>query len=156
MWASRPTAARLPGARGAVSWVTLLVLVLLAGAGYLAAVFGPPLVLHYEVKQVVRDYANRSVKDPNDARLLEGMLQKIRSLQEVAALDEAGRQVRVPAVDLRPDEVVWERLADPPTLHVAFEYVRVLDLPFLDRTVERTYRVDESLDIRRADWGPAR
>jgi hypothetical protein len=113
-------------------------------------------VLHYEVKQVVRDYGNQAVKNQNDAALLEGMLQKIRYLQQVDMVDDTGRKVKVPVVDLRKEEVTWERTVDPPTLHVAFEYPRTLELPWLDRSLERVYRVDLTMDTSRPDWGPSR
>jgi hypothetical protein len=136
--------------------VTLLIVLGIAAGAYAAYVFGPPSVLHYEVKQVVRDYGNQAVKNPNDAALLEGMLQKIRYLQQVDMVDEAGRKVKVPVVDLRKEDVTWERMTDPARLHVAFEYPRTLELPWLDRSLERVYRVDLTMDITRPDWGPSR
>ena len=142
--------------RGMASWVTILMLLGLAGAAYLAVVFLPPAVLHYEVKQVVRDYGNQAIKNRNDAELVEKMLQKIRSLQQVDAVDEAGRRIKVPVVDLRREDVLWERIADPPTLHVAFEYPRTLEFPWIDRSIERVFTVDLTMDQTRADWGPMR
>ena len=44
----------------------LLVLGIAAGA-YGAVVFVPVWVLHYEVKQVVRDFGNQAVKNGDDA-----------------------------------------------------------------------------------------
>jgi hypothetical protein len=142
--------------RGGASWVTLLLVLGLAGAAYAAVVFGPPAVLHYEVKQVVRDYGNQAIKNPNDEQLLRDMVQKIRSLDDVAGVDDAGRKIRIPVVDLSKDDVLWERTREPPVLHVAFEYPRTLELPFLDRVVERVYQVDLTMDQKRADWGPQR
>ena len=152
--ASQRDARRLE--RGTASWVTLLIVLGLAAGAYAAWVFGPPAVLHYEVKQVVRDYGNQAVKNTNDAALLEGMLQKIRSLQQVDMVDDAGRKVKVPVVDLRKEDVTWERTVEPPTLQVAFEYPRTLELPWLDRSLERVYRVDLTMDTSRPDWGPSR
>ena len=142
--------------RGMASWVTILMLLGLAGAAYLAVVFLPPAVLHYEVKQVVRDYGNQAIKNRNDAELVEKMLQKIRSLQQVDAVDEAGRRIKVPVVDLRREDVLWERIPEPPTLHVAFEYPRTLEFPWIDRSIERVFTVDLTMDQTRADWGPMR
>ena len=142
--------------RGAASWVTLLLVLGLAGAAYAAVVLVPPAVLHYEVKQVVRDYGNQAVKNRDDAELVAGMVRKIRSLDDTVTVDEAGRTRREPTVDLRVQDVTWERTGEPPTLHVAFEYPRSLTLPFLDRTLERTYAVDLTMDLTRPDWGPAR
>lgn len=152
--ASRCRRERLEG--GFASWVTVLLVLGLAVAAYAAVVFFPPAVLHYEVKQVVRDYGNQAVKNKNDEQLLRDMLQKIRSLDAVQTVDDAGRKVRIPTVDLRVDEVTWERTADPPSLHVAFEYPRTLDLPGLDRSIERVYRVDLTMDLTMPDWGPSR
>ncbi len=142
--------------RGAASWVTILIVLGIAVGAYAAVVFVPVWVLHYEVKQVVRDYGNQAVKNPNDAALLEGMLQKIRSLQQVDMVDDAGRKVKLPVVDLRKEDVTWERTVEPPTLHVAFEYPRTLELPWMDRSLERVYRVDLTMDTSRPDWGPSR
>ena len=142
--------------RGTASWVTLVMILGIAAGAYAAVVFVPVWVLNYEVKQVVRDYGNQAVKNPDDAILLDGMVQKIRTLQQVDGFDEAGRKVRVPVVDLQKQDVTWERSAEPPSLHVEFQYPRVLELPWLDRSIERVYRVDLTMDLKRADWGPAR
>jgi hypothetical protein len=142
--------------RGTASWVTLLMILGLAAGAYAAVVFVPVWVLNYEVKQVVRDFGNQAVKNKDDAVLLDGMLQKIRLLQQVDGVDAAGRKVMVPVIDLQKQDVTWERSTDPLSLHVEFEYPRVLELPWLDRSIERTYRVDLTMDLKRADWGPAR
>ena len=142
--------------RGAASWVTVLLVLGLAAAAYAAVVFVPPAVLHYEVKQVVRDYGNQAIKNPSDEQLIVGMVQKIRSLDSFQAVDETGGTVRMPVVDLHREDVVWERTTEPPALHVAFEYPRTLDLPWLDRSIDRVYRVDLTMDLKRADWGPSR
>ena len=134
--------------------MTVLLVLGLAAAAYAAVVFGPPAVLHYEVKQVVRDYGNQAVKNPDDAQLLGSMVQKIRTLDDVAGVDEAGRKITRPGG--RPQQggrPLGANPATPPTLHVAFEYPRTLELPLLDRVVERVYRVDLTMDQKRAGLG---
>ena len=142
--------------RGTASWVTLVLVLGIAAGAYAAVVFVPVWVLNYEVKQVVRDYGNQAVKNKDDAVLLDGMLQKIRLLQQAEGIDAAGRKVMVPVIDIQKQDVTWERSTDPLSLHVEFEYPRVLELPWLERTIERTYRVNLTMDLKRADWGPAR
>jgi hypothetical protein len=142
--------------RGAASWVTMLIVLGVAAGAYGAVVFLPVWVLHYEVKQVVRDYGNQAVKNPDDAGLLDGMVKKIRTLQQVEGVDEAGRKVMLPVVDIQPQDVTWERSAQPLSLHVEFEYPRSLELPWLGRRLERVYRVDLTMDLTRPDWGPSR
>jgi hypothetical protein len=138
--------------------VTILLLLGLAAAAYAAVVFVPPAVLQYEVKQVVRDYGNQAVKNPDDEVLVKGMIQKIRTLQQEPGVDAAGSRIWIPVIDLHREDIVWERdrEAKPPTLHVAFEYPRTIELPWLDRNVERVFQVDLTMDISRPDWGPPR
>jgi hypothetical protein len=145
--------ARREGAYGGVSWVTLFLVLGLSSATYLAWVFGPPYVLHYEVTQVARNFANRAVKERNDDELVREMVGRIRSLDQTEEVDEAGRVQKVPTVDLQVQDVLWERSSNPPTLHVSFEYLRALELPLLKRTLERTYRVDFREDISLPNWG---
>jgi hypothetical protein len=142
--------------RGAASWVTILMILGIAAGAYAAVVFVPVWVLHYEVKQVVRDYGNQAIKNKDDAALIDAMVHKIRTLEQVDGVDEAGRKARVPVVDIRKQDVTWERSTDPLVLHVEFEYPRVLELPWLDRRIERVYRVNLTMDLKRADWGPTR
>jgi hypothetical protein len=144
--------------RGAISWVSLLLIVVAVAAGYLAWVWGPIYVENYAVKQVVRDYMNQAVKNSDDAGLRRNMVLKIRSLAEVSGIDQFGRPTAVPAVALEERDVSWERDAQtqPPTLRVSFEYVREVDLPFLDRTASKVFTVDLASDLTIPNWGPAR
>jgi hypothetical protein len=143
---------------GQITWVGAVLVLALAAAAYAAVVFVPVYVLHYEVLQVVRDYGNQAVRDRNDAQLVSKMTHKIRSLQAVEAEDEHGRPVQLPVIDLQPDDVSWTRdtSAQPPVLHVSFDYVRAVELPWVDRTIEQPFSVDLTLNLERADWGPAR
>ncbi len=144
--------------RGAVSWVTLLLILLVAGGAYLVLTWGPVYVLHYEAKQVARDYMNQAVKDPDDATLVKNMTLKLASLDTMEVLGEDGKPTQVPVVSVAPEDVAWERHADatPPTLHVAFRYRRIVNYPFLKRWTEREFGIDLTEDISRPDWGPAR
>ena len=158
--AARPLRARpaRAGERGEVTWVGLLLLVLLLGAGYLAWVWVPVYVVHYEVKQVVRDYMNQAVRDREDAELVVKMTRKIASLAQVDGVDARGAPARVPAVAIEPAQVTWERDAarSPPMLHVAFEYERSVTYPFLETQATKVFTVDLENDLTLPDWGPAR
>jgi len=148
---------RLLDEKGKITWVTLLFLLGAASAVYLAWVWGPIYIVHYEVKQVVRDYCNQAVKEKGDAQLVERMLHKFRTLDYEWTINELGKQVKVPVINLEPRDVLWERSDDPsPQLHVAFEYVRQVRYPFLDVTTEVRMPVDITADISLPDWGPAR
>jgi hypothetical protein len=143
------------GARGAVTWVTVALLLGLTVAGYLAWVWVPVYAVHYEVKAVVKDFGNRAIKNVNDGDLLREMCGQLRALAQVSAPDAEGAVATRPAVDVQPADVVWQRdaAATPPSLHVAFEYRRDVYYPLLERWEEKTMRVDLNLDLSRADWG---
>jgi hypothetical protein len=155
---SPPHTVRLLRQDGQVTWVGVLLLLGLAAAVYGGIVFVPVYTLHYEVLQVVRDYGNQAIKERDDALLVSRMTQKIQSLDAVVVEDEHGRPQKQPVIDLRPEDVSWTRdtSAQPPVLHVAFEYVQSVELPWLDRTIEKPFEVDLTLDLGRPDWGPAR
>lgn len=142
-----------------MTWVTALLLVAAAVAAYLAWVWIPIYLVNYEVKQVVRDYANQAVKNPADARLVEAMIHKFRTLDDEPVLGDDGRVHKAPVIDLKPQEIVWERTlstVDPPSLRVAFEYSRRVRYPWIERVDEKTFQIDMTFDISRPDWGPAR
>ncbi|HEU4382239.1 MAG TPA: hypothetical protein VFR85_01950 [Anaeromyxobacteraceae bacterium] len=153
-----PAASALPGRldeRG-VSWVTALLVTGLAAAGYLVWVWGPIYLVHYEVKQVMRNFANQAVKNSADAPQREAMVRQLATLDRIDFVDEYGRPARVPAVNVRPEQVVWERTASPPTLRIAFEYTRPVRYPLIDRETEVTFQLDQTFDISLADWGAPR
>lgn len=152
------TASRRPSERGQFSWVTLLMLVAFGSAIYLSIVWVPIWVVHYEVKQTVRDYMNRAVKNPNDEWLITNMCARLASLDTTEEVGEDGRKRRLPTVDVRPQDVTWERdtSSQPPMLHVTFEYVRVVKYPWIDRTQEYVQSVDFTEDISVPNWGSQR
>jgi hypothetical protein len=144
-------------ARGGVTWVTVLLVALVAGGGYLGLIYLPVYWLHAEVKQTVRRFMNEAVKNPNDAELVEKMVHKLRTLDSQEVMGDDGNPTTAPTVDVDPKDVTWERDTSrkPPTLHVAFEYTRIVPYPFLHRSTERTLSVDLTQDIGIPDWGPS-
>ncbi len=145
-------------ARGGITWVTAVLLVLLAAGVYLAWTWVPVYLVHYEVKQVVHDYMNQAVRNPNDDELVQKMVHKLRTLDDMDALDDDGNPARVPTVQVAAGDVTWERDKDgtPPTLHVAFAYTRPVAYPLISRWTQTTMTIDITGDLTRPDWGPAR
>lgn len=136
-----------------VSWVTVLLLLCLAAGGYLAWTWGPVYLVHYQAKQVVRDFTNQAVKNAEDAVQREVMTRRLAMLDHLEVVDEYGRTVRVPVVNVRPEAVIWERTQNPPTIRIAFEYTRVVRYPLIDRETQATFAVDHTLDTTRPEWG---
>jgi len=156
---ARPTATRgpwgRPGERG-VTWVSVLLLLLVAGSAYLGWVWLPLYFDHFAVKQVVSDYMNQAVKNRDDAELVHNMVSKLHLLRHLDTVEPSGRRARVPAIPLEESAVTWERDQEAKTLHIAFEYERQVVYPFLDRTDVVVFTVDRTGDISLPDWGPAR
>lgn len=149
---------RRPSRRGerGVTWVTLLLLLVVAGGGYLAWVWVPLYFDNYTVRQVVADYMNQAVKNQDDAQLRRDMVQKLESLRQIELVDAEGRAVRVPAVSVAEHAITWDRDPATKTLRVAFDYERQVVYPFLDRVEIKVFSVDRSNDLRPPDWSPPR
>ncbi len=139
-----------------MSWVTLLLVVVVAGAAYLGSVWAPVYFDHYTVKQVVADYMNQAIKNKDDAQLVARMVAKIRGLSTVVGVDQYGQPTRTPAIPLEEAAVTWQRDDGAKTLHIAFEYERQVVYPYLNRTAVKTFSLDRTFDITVPDWGPAR
>lgn len=144
--------------RGGVSWVTLLLLAALGAGAYLGWIWIPLHFERYTVMQVVRDYMNQAIKNPDDEALKRNMLAKIRSLSQVKGVDAHGNERSLPAIDLDERQIAWERdmSARPPVLRVSFEYERLVKYPVLDRTEVKVFTVDLTNELEIPDWGPAR
>jgi hypothetical protein len=144
--------------RGGVSWVTLLLVSVVAAAVYLFVVWGPVWVLNYEVKQTVRDYMNQAIKNRDDAELIKRMCDKLRSLDTSTITHPDGSVEKVPSVVVDPADVTWERdaSASPPMLRVAFEYTRQVRYPFLEKVSEWVGTIDLTNDLTIPNWGPGR
>jgi hypothetical protein len=140
--------------RGEITWVTAVLLLGLATAGYLAVVWGPVYIVRYEAGVLATEYANKAVHDRDDAQLVSGLCSRLGMLDQVKAPAADGSISMVPAVDVRPDDVTWVRdtSSTPPTVHVAFEYTTFVYYPVLDRFTEKTFTVDRFQDIQPARW----
>jgi hypothetical protein len=145
--------------RGGVSWVTALLLVLLASAAYLAVAWYPVYVVHYAARQTVREFMNQAIKNKDDAQLVANLCAKLKTLATVPAVAADGREEEIPAINVDPQDVIWERDtgAQPPTLRVSFEYTREVQFPYLaSMNREWVGSIDMESDISVVNWGPLR
>ncbi len=143
------------GQRGAITWVGLALLGALVSSIYLGWIWGPIYVDHYVVKQLVQQLANQAVQNPDDALLVELLAQRIRSVRLV---EEAGPDRRLtsrPAIDLKAQDVTWERLP-PASLRVAFLYRREVVYPLIGLRSEALLSVDRTFDVSRPRWDDGR
>jgi hypothetical protein len=121
----------------------------LVGAAYLAIVWVPIYVDHQDVERIVRETGNAAVKSADDRGLVGGMLAQIGRVAS-REVEQDGRVVRKPAIEVLPEDVVWER--DGQRLRIAFSYTRELVYPWIGRRQERVMAIDLTLDVTRPDW----
>lgn len=140
--------------RGEITWVTLLLLLALVVAGYLGVVWVPVFILRYEAGMVTTEFANKAVHDHDDASLVEKLCDRLAKLDQVKVPEPDGSISMVPAVDVRPGDVTWERdtASTPPMIHIAFEYTTSVYYPLLDRFTEKTFAIDRVQDIQPVKW----
>jgi hypothetical protein len=141
-------------ARGQITWVGLLLLALLAGGAYLAWTWVPVYLVRFQVRQTVKEYMNRAVKDRNDDQLKSDLSRTLAALHDQTWLDQAGRPYEAPLVNVEPHAIVWERSeGPPPMLHVRVEYVHWVRYPFLQRVVQHPVVVEDDNDLTPPVWG---
>jgi len=140
--------------RGAITWVTLVLLLSLVAGIYLALVWGPIYIVRYEAGVLVGQMSNVAVHDRADDQLVVRLCERLAALGTVKAPEGDGSIVEVPAVDVRPQDVTWERDATsiPRTLHVAFTYTTSVHYPLIDRFAEKTFTIDVVQDIQPVKW----
>jgi hypothetical protein len=153
---SGPPASRasLREARGAITWVTMLLIVLAVGVGYLGWVWVPLYLDNYAVRQALRASMNEAIKNNDDALLVRELCKKIRGVRTVEGIDDFGRRVPMPAVAVDERNVSWSRDLDgrPPMVHVTIQYDREVVYPFLDRVDTKTFVIEDSNDLTPVKW----
>jgi len=144
-------------ARGA-AWLSLLLLLAVAGSAYLSWTWAPVYFTHLEVKQVARDYMNQAVKDANDEVLIARMVERLARVEVVKVEGADGEPELRPLIVVDPRDVSWERdtSTTPPVLRVSFPYEREVRYPLLDRTTTKIFSVNLENELAPADWGRLR
>lgn len=140
--------------RGAFTWVSFLMLVSLLAGGYLAVVWGPIYIVRYQVGVVTGEFANRAVNNRDDAGLVKALCDKLGGLAQVKIQEQDGSISEVQAVDLRPEDITWERKAEslPRSLRIAFEYTTSVHYPLIDKFSEKTFFIELERDISPVKW----
>jgi hypothetical protein len=154
MRVARERARSLPRPTGEVNIIGLLLLLAVTAAAFVAWVWVPVAFDHQKVERVVREHASYAVKDRDDAALI---LRMTEAIGRIATVEEVGADGRVRsrrAIDVRPQDVTWERRGQ--TLHVSFGYVREVLYPYVDRRQERYFTVDLTTDISLPRWDDGR
>jgi hypothetical protein len=123
-----------------------------AGAVYMGWVWIPIYAELLEARQQVRASANAAVKDRDDLKLKEELLQHLRGVAKETRKDVRGKPQRVPVIDIPMKDLIWKRRENPPMLHVAFSYNRRVFYPIIKKEIVKTFDVDMDLDISQAAW----
>lgn len=130
-----------------LTWVSFLLLVIVAAAGYWAWVFGPVYLDNSQVKQVCATAANMAYTEHNDQTLHNWIYDHIREKFAYQYMQPNGTSATAYKVELDPRDVILERTETPAAIHIAVSYSRTVALPIVggERTLVFNVRSDQDL-----------
>jgi hypothetical protein len=120
----RPGLMRAPS--GKVSLGGLVLLALLAGAIYVAAMLVPVYVDNLTVKEAVTAAHNRAIAVFDERAMLNTILERTNRLGYHWEYDKFGKATRVPGLGLKPEQIVIERSEVTSSVLVRVEYDRTV------------------------------
>jgi hypothetical protein len=143
MAAVREQRLRFPRRTRGLTFVTVLLLLAIAGGVYWVVTFGPAYWDDREVKSALNEAANLCYHEPNDQRVREFILRRLHSLFDREGPD--GKTAFV--IDLDPADLRIERSQTPKRVDIWLTYSRTVKTPGIDqpRIVTFVDHVDQDL-----------
>ena len=111
---------------GKVSFGGLVLLILLAGVIYAAAMIVPVYVDNWTVKEAVATAHNRAISVYDEEAMRRTVLERTSRLGYHWERDKFDRPVRMPGLGLQPEQVVIERSEVTSSVLVKVEYDRTI------------------------------
>lgn len=126
--------------------VTFLLVVGVAAAIFWAVTYGPIYVENFEVKSIVRETSNMCYREPNDEKVKDFFMNRMRSTFMIDVM-EHGQLQHVFKFDVDREELRIERTEIPPVVNIWFSYKRTVTLPLVggERTVEFVDHAEQDL-----------
>ncbi|GAC1336178.1 MAG: hypothetical protein NVSMB23_00310 [Myxococcales bacterium] len=136
-----------------LTWVSFLLLVLVAAGGYWAFVFGPVYLDHAEVKQFCAQAGNMAYTEHSDAAVKAFVVNHIRTKFAYEELLSNGMTKTSYKIDFDPDQDVRiERSALPPKIDIEVSYGRTVALPILGGARTVNFLVHTEQDLSTVKW----
>jgi hypothetical protein len=130
-------------ARGAVSLVSLVLLLGLAAGGYCAWLFVPVYVDNLDVREASTAAFNRMAADPDNDRVRTFLLNRTKQIGTHWE-SEGGTRVEKRGLDLTDSDLILERDAEEHTGHVQVDYQREVRLWPTERFVTVDFHVEKA------------
>ncbi len=137
--------------RGAISFVSMLMLAGLAVAGYFGAMYGPAYFEAFEVKQMLREASNMAARLGTDDQIREFILNKSKQIGSHWEIVD-GEERNIPGLVLLAEDVFVNRDDYAKTIVVQVKYTKRLDYPFLKRQKELTFSPSVKESTRPVHW----
>lgn len=134
-----------------VTFVTVLLLLAVAGCAYWIVVFGGAYWDNQEVKAVVRQAGNIAYTQHSDTELRAFIVKKIQDMFEYD-YEEFGQRKKGYRVDLQPDDVLIERSQVPPFIRIDVSYSRMIQPPFNQPEKQLYFSIHVEQDLSPVKW----
>lgn len=111
---------------GKVSLGNLVLLALLAGVIYAAALMVPVYIDNFTVKEAVAAAHNKAIQVYDEQSMRNTILERTGRLGYHWEYDKFGKPIRMPGLGLTPEQIIIERSQVTPSVLVKVEYDRTV------------------------------
>jgi hypothetical protein len=130
-------------ARGAVSLTSIVLLLVLAGAGYVAWTFVPMELDNLDVREACSSAFNRLANDPDTDRVRNYLLDRTKRIGTHWE-GEGGTRIEKPGLGLTEADIVIQRDASEHSARVQLDYQREAKLWPTDRFASVDFHVEKA------------
>jgi hypothetical protein len=129
-----------------VGFMTVLIILAVAGAVFWSITYGEAYWDDLEVKHLVRQAANMSYRDRDPGVVKNYIIRKLHELYD-EKVEDHGRIVTVTKIDFDDDDVRVERSEIPLKVDVWFTYNRTVKIPLagVTRTLQFVHHAEQDL-----------
>jgi hypothetical protein len=131
-----------------LTFVTLLLLLAIAGGVYWLVTFGPAYWENQEVKSTLKEAANLCYHERNDQKVRDFILRKLD--QQFGVPGRAGKQQL--SIDFDPADLRIERAESPKHVDIWLTYSRTVKTPFVDQERSVTFSDHADQDLTDVKW----
>jgi hypothetical protein len=137
----------LKGRRG-FTFITLLLLLGVAGGLWWLLTFAGAYWDNQEVKSTLKEAANLCYHEPSDERVRELILRKLHAMFDIPG---AARKTAM-AIDFDPGDLRIERTQSPKHVNIWLTYSRTVKTPFVEQERSVTFTDHAEQDLTDVKW----
>jgi hypothetical protein len=134
-----------------MTWVSFLLLAIVAGAFFWLFTFGEAYWDDFEVRGILHQAAARCY-NTDDEHVRAFVFGKLHDVFDMEVQDRTGRLVKVLKIDVAEDDLRIERNQVPAYVHVWLTYNRAVKLPLVGQTRTLTFNDHAEQDLTPVKW----